>query len=87
MAGPSSSVSQIEYSLIQRSVEPELMMARAFGMTVTWWALCRGRVDRKIPRGEQGRITPQSARLGERAVSITKKVVEIADRPVYRLLR
>ncbi|MDZ7650768.1 MAG: hypothetical protein U5K54_28520 [Cytophagales bacterium] len=30
---------QIEYSLLQRTVEPELMqMAKAFGMTVTPWA-------------------------------------------------
>lgn len=73
---------QIEYSLIQRSVEPELMqMARAYGMTVTPWApLAGGALTGKYLRGEQGRITPQSARLGERAVSITKKVVEIGDR-------
>ncbi|NOS94690.1 MAG: aldo/keto reductase [Cyclobacteriaceae bacterium] len=73
---------QIEYSLIQRTVEAELMpMAKAFGMTVTPWApLAGGALTGKYLKGDKGRLPEASARLGERAVAITKKVVEVADR-------
>jgi aryl-alcohol dehydrogenase-like predicted oxidoreductase len=73
---------QIEYSLIQRTVEPELMpMAKAYNMTVTPWApLGGGALTGKYLRGDKGRIPDTSIRLGERAVTITKKVVEVADR-------
>ncbi len=73
---------QIEYSLLQRTVEPELMpMAKAYNMTVTPWApLGGGALTGKYLRGDKGRIPDTSIRLGERAVSITKKVVEVADR-------
>ncbi len=72
---------QIEYSLIQRTVEPELMpMAKAFGMTVTPWApLAGGALTGKYLKGERGRLLDTSIRLGERSVMITKKVMEIAD--------
>lgn len=72
---------QIEYSLIQRTVEAELLpMAKAYGMTVTPWApLAGGALTGKYLKGDKGRLPDTSIRLGERATNITKKVVEIAD--------
>ena len=72
---------QVEYSLIARTPERELIpMAKHFGMTVTPWApLGGGVLTGKYIRGEQGRIKPESKRLNDRAVAITKAVVEIAD--------
>jgi aryl-alcohol dehydrogenase-like predicted oxidoreductase len=72
---------QVEYSLIQRTPERELIpMAKHFGMTVTPWApLGGGVLSGKYLRGEQGRIKPESKRLDERSVNITKVVVAIAD--------
>jgi aryl-alcohol dehydrogenase-like predicted oxidoreductase len=73
---------QIEYSLIQRTVEAELLpMAKAFGMTVTPWApLAGGALTGRYLNGDKGRLPDTSVRLGERSVLITKKVMEIADR-------
>lgn len=73
---------QIEYSLLQRTVEAELMpMAKAHGMTVTPWApLAGGALTGKYLKGDKGRLPETSIRLGERSVTITKKVIEIADR-------
>src|SRR6201996_7432654 len=72
---------QVEYSLIARTAERELIpMAKHFGMTVTPWApLGGGALTGKYMRGEQGRIRPDSNRRNERAENITKVVVEIAD--------
>jgi aryl-alcohol dehydrogenase-like predicted oxidoreductase len=72
---------QIEYSLLQRTVEAELLpMAKAYGMTVTPWApLAGGALTGKYLKGEKGRLPESSARLSERSTLITKKVVEIAD--------
>lgn len=72
---------QIEYSLIQRTVEPELLpMAKAFGMTVTSWApLGGGVLTGKYLKGDKGRLPDSSIRLGERATLIAKKVVELAE--------
>ncbi|GAA4902210.1 aldo/keto reductase [Mucilaginibacter defluvii] len=72
---------QIEYSLLQRTPERELTpMAAHFGMTVTPWApLAGGALTGKYLRGEQGRIKPESKRLDENSVRITKKVIEIAN--------
>jgi aryl-alcohol dehydrogenase-like predicted oxidoreductase len=72
---------QVEYSLIQRTPERELIpMAKHFGMTVTPWApLGGGVLSGKYLRGEQGRIKPESRRLDDRSVNITKAVVAIAD--------
>ncbi len=71
---------QIEYSLIQRTVESELMpMAKAFGMTVTPWApLAGGALTGKYLQGDKGRLPDSSIRLCDRATAITKKVVEVA---------
>jgi aryl-alcohol dehydrogenase-like predicted oxidoreductase len=72
---------QVEYSLLQRTPERELIpMAKHFGMTVTSWApLGGGALTGKYLRGEKGRIKPESNRLNERSEGITKVVVEIAD--------
>ncbi len=72
---------QVEYSLIQRTPERELIpMAKHFGMTVTPWAPMGGGVlSGKYLRGEQGRIKPESRRLNDEAIAITKVVVQIAD--------
>ncbi|MGN6394772.1 MAG: aldo/keto reductase [Mucilaginibacter sp.] len=72
---------QVEYSLLARTPERELIpMAKHFGMTVTPWApLGGGALTGKYLRGEQGRIKEESVRRGDRAVSITKVVIDIAD--------
>jgi aryl-alcohol dehydrogenase-like predicted oxidoreductase len=73
---------QIEYSLIQRTVEPELMaMAQAYGMTVTPWApLAGGALTGKYLKGDTGRLPEHSVRRGDRANTIAQKVVDIAER-------
>lgn len=73
---------QIEYSLLQRTVEPELMpMAKALNLTVTPWApLAGGALTGKYLKGNRGRLPDHSSRLSERSVLITKKVMEIAER-------
>ena len=72
---------QVEYSLIARTPERELIpMAKHFGITVTPWApLGGGALTGKYLRGEQGRIKPESARLNDRSTNITKAVIAIAD--------
>ncbi len=73
---------QIEYSLIQRTVEAELLpMAKAYGMTLTPWApLAGGALTGKYLKGDKGRLVENSVRLGARATNITKKLVEGAGR-------
>ncbi|MDB5153978.1 MAG: yhdN 5, partial [Mucilaginibacter sp.] len=72
---------QVEYSLIARTPERELIpMAKHFGLTVTPWApLGGGVLTGKYLKGDKGRIKPESKRLNDRAVDITKTVVAIAD--------
>ncbi|MBK9270383.1 MAG: aldo/keto reductase [Saprospiraceae bacterium] len=72
---------QVEYSLLQRTPERELIpMAKHFGMTVMPWApLAGGALTGKYLKGEQGRIKTGSSRLNERAEKITKTVLEIGD--------
>src|ERR1700710_276982 len=72
---------QVEYSLIARTPERDLIpMAKHFGLTVTPWApLGGGVLTGKYLKGDQGRIKPESKRLNDRAVEITKTVVAIAD--------
>jgi len=71
---------QVEYSLLQRTPERELIpMAKHFGMTVTPWApLAGGALTGKYLRGEKGRIKPESNRLNENSEKITKVVMDIA---------
>lgn len=73
---------QVEYSLIQRTVEAEFFpMAKSFGMTITPWApLAGGALTGKYLKGDRGRLVETSVRLGDRATNITRKVVELADR-------
>lgn len=72
---------QVEYSLIARTPERELIpMAKHFGMTVTPWApLGGGVLTGKYLRGEQGRIKPESKRRNDRSTSIAEEVVAIAN--------
>ncbi len=72
---------QIEYSLLQRTPERDLIpMAKAFDMTVTPWApLAGGALTGKYLKNEEGRVAEDSARRNERAVKITKEVVEVAE--------
>lgn len=72
---------QVEYSLLQRSPERDLIpMARHYGLTVTPWApLAGGALTGKYLRNDPGRIKPDSKRLNDTAVSITKEVIRIAE--------
>jgi len=71
---------QVEYSLIARTPERELIpMAKHFGMTVTPWApLGGGVLTGKYLRGEAGRIKPESKRRNEQSEAVTRAVVDIA---------
>ncbi|WP_188936544.1 aldo/keto reductase [Puia dinghuensis] len=73
---------QVEYSLIQRTPERDLIpMARHFGMTVTPWApLAGGALTGKYLRGGQGRVKPESNRRDENSIRITQEVMAVADR-------
>ncbi|WP_345953711.1 aldo/keto reductase [Mucilaginibacter sp. PAMB04168] len=72
---------QVEYSLIQRTPERELIpMAKHFGMTVTPWApLAGGALTGKYLRGENGRVKPESNRRDANSERITREVMAIAD--------
>src|SRR6478736_7760270 len=72
---------QVEYSLLQRSPERELLpMAKHFGMTVTPWApIAGGALTGKYLKGDRGRIKEGSNRLNENSVRITKEVMAIAE--------
>jgi len=77
---------QIEYSLIERTVERELIpMADAFGITVTPWApLGGGVLTGKYSRGsgtpeDTKRAGGNERRLSERNLEIAKEVDKIAD--------
>jgi len=72
---------QIEYSLLARTPERDLIpMAKHFGLTITPWApLAGGALTGKYLKGDKGRIKPESKRLNDRAVEITKVVIAIAD--------
>ncbi len=72
---------QIEYSLLQRTPERELIpMAMELGLTITPWApLAGGALTGKYLRGEKGRLPANSKRLGPREEAITREVVRIAE--------
>jgi aryl-alcohol dehydrogenase-like predicted oxidoreductase len=77
---------QIEYSLIERTVERELMpMARALGLTVTpWGPLGGGVLTGKYSRGsgtpeDSKRAAGNAGRLSERNMKIAKEVDAVAD--------
>lgn len=72
---------QVEYSLLQRTPERELIpMANHFGMTVTPWApLAGGALTGKYLKGEKGRLPDTSKRLNANSTRITQEVVSIAQ--------
>ena len=72
---------QIEYSLIQRAPERDLMpMAKALDIAVTPWApLADGALTGKYLKNEEGRIKEDSDRRNERNTAITKTVVKVAE--------
>ncbi len=73
---------QVEYSLLQRTPERELIpMAKHYSITLTPWApLAGGALTGKYLRGERGRIKEESNRLNENSRRITKEVVTIAEK-------
>ena len=72
---------QVEYSLLQRTPERELIpMAKHFGMTVTPWApIAGGALTGKYLKGDIGRIKEGSRRLNENSERITREVMSIAS--------
>jgi aryl-alcohol dehydrogenase-like predicted oxidoreductase len=77
---------QIEHSLIERTVERELLpMASAFGLTVTPWApLGGGVLTGKYTRGDgppedTKRASGNERRMSERNMNIAREVDKIAD--------
>lgn len=74
---------QIEYSLIQRTTERDLLpMAQAFDLAVAAWApLAGGALTGKYlkQRPEQGRVAENSNRLNETNRIIAQEVQKIAD--------
>lgn len=72
---------QIEYSLLQRTPERDLLpMALQFGLSVTpWGALGGGALTGKYRRGEEGRVPEHSPRRSERANDIAAVVTEVAE--------
>jgi len=73
---------QIEYSLLQRTPERDLIpMAKNFDMTVLPWApLAGGALTGKYLRGERGRIKPDSSRLNDNSTRITQEVISVANK-------
>jgi aryl-alcohol dehydrogenase-like predicted oxidoreductase len=75
---------QIEYSLIQRDPERDLIpMANAFGMTVTPWGslgggALTGKYLNKIP-DEPHRVPEGSKRINEQSTAIAREVVKVAE--------
>ena len=78
---------QVEYSLIERSAERELLpMAEAFGLSVTAWApMGAGILTGKYTRGpstspeDSRRAAGNQQRLSERNLQIAREVDRIAD--------
>lgn len=73
---------QVEYSLLQRSPERDLiLMANHYGMTVTPWApLAGGALTGKYLKGGTGRIKVESNRRDENSERITREVMAVADK-------
>ena len=73
---------QIEFSLLQRTVERELLpMAKALGLSVTpWGAIAGGALTGKYLKGEEGRVPTNSARRSDANTKIVEQVVKIADK-------
>jgi aryl-alcohol dehydrogenase-like predicted oxidoreductase len=73
---------QIEYSLIERTVEREFLpLAEALDLAVTAWApLGGGALTGKYLRKEGGRLNPDNQRLSERNREIAQVVVDVAGK-------
>ncbi len=72
---------QIQYSLIQRTAERDLLpMARAFDLAVTPWATLGGGVltGKYLDQETEGRLKGNEARLTETNLAIAREVVETA---------
>ena len=72
---------QIEYSLIQRSAERDLLpMAKDFGLTVTPWSPLGGGIlsGKYLKKGTKGRAG-QGSKLTEKRLDIAKTVVKVAE--------
>ncbi len=69
---------QIEYSLIERTAERDLIpMANALGIAITPWATLGGGVlSGKYLTNEPGRISADHARRSEKNMNIAKEVVQ-----------
>ena len=72
---------QIEYSLLQRGAERDLLpMAKALDMAVTpWGVIGGGALTGKYLRGEGERVPENSLRRNERSREIAQEVVDIAQ--------
>lgn len=72
---------QVEYSLLQRTPERDLIpMAAEMGLALTPWApLAGGALTGKYLKGDTGRVSETSTRRNERNTEIVKKVVEVAN--------
>jgi aryl-alcohol dehydrogenase-like predicted oxidoreductase len=72
---------QIEYSLIQRTPERDLLpMAKAFGLSITpWGAIAGGVLSGKYLKNEEGRVPENSIRRNDRSTKIAQVVVQVAD--------
>lgn len=72
---------QIEYSLLQRAPERDLLpMAKHFGMAITpWGAIGGGALTGKYLKGDAGRVVETSARRSARANTIAAEVVKHAE--------
>jgi aryl-alcohol dehydrogenase-like predicted oxidoreductase len=72
---------QIEYSLLQRTVERDLLpMAKSFDLAVTpWGAIGGGALTGKYLKGESGRVPENSLRRNERANNIANIVAGISE--------
>lgn len=75
---------QIEYSLVQRSAERDLLpMAKHFGMSVTPWAplgagILTGKYNQGIPTDQAVRLSEKSIKLNDRNRAIAQKVCDVA---------
>jgi aryl-alcohol dehydrogenase-like predicted oxidoreductase len=78
---------QIEYSLIERTVERELLpMARALGLTVTPWGILGGGVltgKYSKPNDEPKRMPADSPRISERNLAIAGEIGKISEDTGY----
>ncbi len=72
---------QVEMSLIQRTVERDLLpMANTFGLGITpWGVLGGGALSGKYLRGETGRVPESSIRRNSRSQQIAQATVEVAE--------